>query len=193
LNFALLNAFVGLIGYYFAAFTIDYKWMGRVRCQAMGFFIISLLFFICGLYTPLQEAGYVQSFEFIYLMTSFFQQFGPNVTTYILPIELFPTDVRVQAHGYCAAFGKVGALFGTLLFTYGGPNGTGMATTTIFIVCGALSFLGFLVTIAMVPEMSQTSLHDVDRRWSVDRHEMGAVIADLNVDEGGKAEKADPN
>jgi len=107
MNFNLLNAFVGFIGYYFAAFTIDYPWMGRVRMQMMGFLCISILFLACGIdYDNLssKSKGLIPWFEFMYLMSSFFVQFGPNVTTWLLPVELFPTDVRAQAHGYCAAF-----------------------------------------------------------------------------------------
>lgn len=32
-----LISFAALVGYYFAAFTIDRPWMGRMRMQAMGF------------------------------------------------------------------------------------------------------------------------------------------------------------
>ena len=38
-------------------------------------------------------------------------QWGPNATTWLLPSEMFPTEVRAMAHGFCAAMGKLGALF----------------------------------------------------------------------------------
>ena len=37
-------------------------------------------------------------------------QFGPNATTWLLPGEVFPTDIRATCHGISAAVGKVGAL-----------------------------------------------------------------------------------
>lgn len=37
LEWTLLNSAVALVGYYFAAFTIDRPWMGRMRMQNMGF------------------------------------------------------------------------------------------------------------------------------------------------------------
>lgn len=37
LEWTLLNSTVALVGYYFAAFTIDRPWMGRTRMQSMGF------------------------------------------------------------------------------------------------------------------------------------------------------------
>ena len=47
LQWTLLNSFVALTGYYFAAFTIDRTWWGRRRMQAFGFFMLSLLFLLC--------------------------------------------------------------------------------------------------------------------------------------------------
>ena len=41
---------------------------------------------------------------------SFWGQFGPNATTFLLASELFPTDTRGKAHGISAAVGKLGAL-----------------------------------------------------------------------------------
>ena len=35
LEWTLLNSAVSLVGYYFAAFTVDKAWMGRVRLQSM--------------------------------------------------------------------------------------------------------------------------------------------------------------
>lgn len=43
-------------------------------------------------------------------MCSFWGQFGPNATTFLLASELFPTDTRGKAHGISAAVGKLGAL-----------------------------------------------------------------------------------
>jgi MFS transporter, putative metabolite transport protein len=40
---------------------------------------------------------------------------GPNSTTYILPAELFPTQVRATAAGFAAASAKVGATLGVFL------------------------------------------------------------------------------
>ena len=37
LEWTLLNSSVALVGYYFAAFTVDKPWMGRMRMQVMGF------------------------------------------------------------------------------------------------------------------------------------------------------------
>jgi hypothetical protein len=41
---------------------------------------------------------------------SFWGQFGPNATTFLLASELFPTDTRGKASGISAAVGRLGAL-----------------------------------------------------------------------------------
>ena len=52
-----------------------------------------------------------QLFQVLYFLSTFFGQLGPNATTFLLPSELFPTEVRTVAHGFSAAAGKLGALF----------------------------------------------------------------------------------
>ena len=49
---------------------------------------------------------------------------GPNVSTYTLPVEVFPTEVRSTCFGVCAAAGKLGALVGSSSFE-GITNGIG--------------------------------------------------------------------
>lgn len=66
------------------------------------------------------------AFVFLYCLTNFFQNFGPNTTTFIVPGEAFPTRYRSTAHGICAASGKLGAVVAQLgfgqLVNIGGTN-----------------------------------------------------------------------
>jgi len=168
-EYTLLNSFIALIGYYFAAFTIDKKWMGRVRMQIMGFAVCAAFFLACGFnYSYLTEPANLGGFQVMYFLTSFFGQFGPNVTTWLLPVELFPTDVRAQAHGFSAASGKVGALLATLIFSYGN-NGGKPGADWIFEVSGYFVLAGFVVTVLFVPDITNVPLAEIDRRWSMDR------------------------
>ena len=71
-------------------------------------------------------SGGQKAFVFLYCLTNFFQNFGPNTTTFIVPGEAFPTRYRSTAHGISAASGKLGAIvaqvgFGKLV-NIGGPN-----------------------------------------------------------------------
>lgn len=57
------------------------------------------------------------TFTYHWLMLRFFiLNAGPNLTTYILPAEIFPTCVRASCHGISAASGKLGAFLGTAAF-----------------------------------------------------------------------------
>ena len=55
-------------------------------------------------------------FQFLYFFSSFWGQFGPNATTWLLPAELVPTETRAMCHGIAAATGKAGALVSGVIF-----------------------------------------------------------------------------
>lgn len=65
-------------------------------------------------------------FVALYCLANFFQNFGPNTTTFIIPGEVFPTRYRATAHGISAASGKLGAVVVQLAFQWlkdvGGEN-----------------------------------------------------------------------
>jgi hypothetical protein len=54
---------------------------------------------------------WIHAFQFLRL-----RQFGPNATTWLLPAELAPTQVRSLCHGFLAAVGKAGALVAGVVF-----------------------------------------------------------------------------
>lgn len=58
-----------------------------------------------------------KAFIFFYCMANFFQNFGPNTTTFIIPGEVFPTRYRSTAHGISAASGKLGAIVAQVGFS----------------------------------------------------------------------------
>lgn len=94
-----------LPGYWFSAALIDI--VGRKPIQIGGFIILTALF--CGIgfgNSKLSSGGLLG----LYVVAQFFQNFGPNVTTFVVPGESFPTRYRSSAHGISAACGKVGAI-----------------------------------------------------------------------------------
>ncbi|VDB94292.1 unnamed protein product [Peniophora sp. CBMAI 1063] len=101
----------GLIPGYWAAFLFIDSW-GRKPIQLMGFGVLTVLFIIMGFgYSALQRTSSSRNaFVFLYCLTNFFQNFGPNTTTFIVPGELFPTRYRSTAHGISAASGKLGTV-----------------------------------------------------------------------------------
>ena len=51
-------------------------------------------------------AGHIHWFQALYYLASFFAQYGPNCTTWLIAGELIPTDARAMAHGWAAAVGE---------------------------------------------------------------------------------------
>ena len=76
-----------------------------------------VLFLICAVhYDALSTPKWIHAFQFLYYFSSFWGQFGPNATTWLLPAELAPTEVRSMCHGFSAAVGKAGALVAGVVF-----------------------------------------------------------------------------
>ncbi|KAG6878356.1 hypothetical protein C0993_008114 [Termitomyces sp. T159_Od127] len=115
-----------LPGYYFSFLFID-SW-GRKPIQFMGFIMLTILFCVLGFgfdklnATPSAKKGFVV----LYCFSNFFQNFGPNTTTFTVPGEAFPTRYRSTAHGISAASGKLGAIVAQVGFArlkdIGGTN-----------------------------------------------------------------------
>ncbi|CAL8462225.1 g1756 [Coccomyxa elongata] len=158
LEWTLLNSAVSLVGYYFSAFTVDKLWMGRVRLQSMGFLMVFILFLICAAaYDPLIKHA-IKWFQALYFLSSFFGQFGPNATTWLLPGEVFPTDIRATCHGISAATGKIGALVAGIWFAY-------LTNAGKFYVAAFFNLAGLILTVLFVPNIMTLDLREGDRRF----------------------------
>ncbi len=156
---ALGNILIALVaavpGYWVAVALIDR--VGRRPLQMIGFAVMAVSFFLLSIaYAPL--VAVLPAFLGLYGLTFFFGNFGPNTTTFVYPSEVFPTSFRTTGHGIAAASGKAGAviavfLFPTLLVAYG--------LSWFFGLLALVAFVGFLVTVILLPETSQRSLEDV--------------------------------
>mmetsp|Transcript_27975 Transcript_27975/g.43479 ORF Transcript_27975/g.43479 Transcript_27975/m.43479 type:complete len:558 (+) Transcript_27975:302-1975(+) len=152
---ATLNALVALLGYFAAAFIIDRPNVGRFRMQQWGFALVGVLFVACGM---LSEVVPNWCLMFLYFASSFFGQCGPNATTFLIPAEIFPTEVRTMCHGIAASAGKIGALIAAIAFNY-------VTDASMFLICGYSCFLAFLVTTLTIPETTTLDLFEVDVKW----------------------------
>lgn len=161
LGWTLVNSSVALVGYYASAFTVDKPWMGRRRMQVMGFAMMSLLFMLCAAnYRALTHPRMLWLFRLMYYLSSFFGQWGPNATTWLLPSELFPTETRAMSHGLAAACGKLGAVAAGVVFGLVGN----VAKFYISAICG---LLGAVLTVLFIPDISGLELSEGDRRWAL--------------------------
>ncbi len=107
----------GLIPGYWATFLLVDSW-GRKPIQLMGFGMLTVLFCCMGFgYDKLiATPSASKAFVFLYCLANFFQNFGPNTTTFIVPGEAFPTRYRSTGHGISAASGKLGAVIAQVGF-----------------------------------------------------------------------------
>ncbi|KAG6917519.1 hypothetical protein DXG01_002266 [Tephrocybe rancida] len=152
----------GLIpGYYFSFIFID-RW-GRRPIQLMGFILLTVLFVVMGFgfdkltHTPAATKGFVV----LYCFANFFQNFGPNTTTFVIPGEVFPTRYRSTAHGISAASGKLGAIVAQVGFAQlkdiGGSNAFVKHILEIF----ALFMLTGIFSTLLLPETKGLSLEEL--------------------------------
>jgi MFS family permease len=148
-----------LPGYILAAFTIDR--LGRKRIQWVGFGVMALAYGSLAVVPALTTI--TLSFLLIYGLSYFFTEFGPNVTTFVYPAEVFPVMVRTTAHGIAAALGKVGAFIGAFAFPYllstvHLPGAMAFAAT--------VSIVGLVLTVLTLPEPNQRSLEEISDEHS---------------------------
>ncbi|KAL7416619.1 major facilitator superfamily domain-containing protein [Mrakia frigida] len=155
----LINIGVSMVGYYIAALTMDHKLWGRKRMQCFGFFMLFLLFAIAGFdYEKLLTPSHIHGFQAIYYLSSFFTQFGPNSTTFLLAAEVYPTSIRSTCHGLSAAAGKFGAMLPAILYAY-------IDTKTKFLVVTWFALAGLLLTVVFIPDTTGLDLREQERYW----------------------------
>lgn len=104
---------ISLPGYLFTIFYCEK--IGLKRIQEFGFFVIIVVFFIMAcLFHQLAQVHSL--FVILYGVTFFFQNFGPNATTYIISSLIYTPEHKGTCHGISAASGKLGAILGTYVF-----------------------------------------------------------------------------
>ncbi|CAH0022145.1 unnamed protein product [Clonostachys rhizophaga] len=140
-------------GFIFGIFLIG--WIGRRTQQSCGAALIAILYAIWAGVTGTTSIGALMA---LFTLTQFFQLCGPNITTFLLPVELFPTRVRGTGHGLVAASGKAGAIL--TAFAFGNvEKAIGMKG-----VLGLFAGLQVVITLltAMIPETRGYSLEDIE-------------------------------
>ena len=98
-------------GYALAVWRMDR--IGHRRLQLVGFGVLAAAFALLGAVHVLTTT--VVPFLGVFGLTYLFVEFGPNTTTFVLPSELFPTELRATGHGIASGLGKLGAFAGVFL------------------------------------------------------------------------------
>jgi putative MFS transporter len=147
----ILYVFAGF-GYLSSIALVDIA--GRKKIQIAGFFGMAIPLAFAAYYTSLSLTGLLALFAVFYVM----ENLGPNPTTWIYPVELFPTRLRGTGHGIAATVGKVGALFATFVLSLVLlAVGRGEFLAIVSLAC----FAGGFLTMALGTETKRLSLDDV--------------------------------
>lgn len=164
-----------LPGYWVTAATVDT--IGRKPIQIGGFVILTILFCILGFaYNKISDHAKLA----LYVLCQFFQNFGPNTTTFIVPGECFPTRYRSTAHGISAATGKVGAIvaqtcIGTLINHGCSSKDQNCFLPHVMEIFALFMLLGIGTSI-LIPETSRKTLEEISEQYhgEIDATKLGA-------------------
>lgn len=167
----LIFVVAALPGYILAAFTIDR--LGRKWIQCVGFAMMTVTYALIAFIPALSSMAI--PFLLVYGVSYFFAEFGPNVTTFVYPAEVFPVMIRTTGHGIAAALGKVGAFLGALLFpillsSYHLPGAMMFAAS--------VSLVGFIITSFLLPEPKQRSLEDISDEYQLTTTQQQELVAE---------------
>ncbi|KAL7170221.1 hypothetical protein ACSBR2_035144 [Camellia fascicularis] len=162
---ALLALCSTIPGYWATVFFIDR--IGRVKIQIMGFFFMALALLAMGI--PYIAYWYNHTnggFLFLYGLTFFFPNFGPNTTTFVVPCRAF-SRFRSTCHGISRASGRVAAIAGSFRSfwaskdnldnkhsNYVGRMGAGL------VVLGEVCIVGMITTCLFTRETMGRSLEE---------------------------------
>ena len=129
--------------------------IGHRKLQLTGFAVMALCFAVIGLVPGLTTA--VLPFLLVYGVSYFGTEFGPNMTTFVLPSEVFPVTMRATGHGISAGAGKLGAFIGVFLFPL---LSSSLGLRGTLLLTAGISVAGLLLTLVL-PEPAGRSLEEV--------------------------------
>jgi PHS family inorganic phosphate transporter-like MFS transporter len=140
-------------GYVLAIARLDR--IGHRKLQFTGFAVMALCFLVIGAIPGMTTM--VVPFLLAYGVSYFFTEFGPNMTTFVMPSELYPVSMRTTGHGVSAGIGKLGAFIGVFLFPV---LQTSLGLRGTLLLTAGVSALGFALTMVL-PEPAGRSLEEL--------------------------------
>lgn len=154
----ILAGIFAIPGYWIAVGLVDK--VGRKTLQWVGFTAMALVYFAFAInYVGIKND--VLLFISLYGLSYLFGNIGPNSTTFILPTELFPTQLRTTGHGLAASAGKLGAGIFTflepILYVISGPS-------TVFALLSFFSIVAVVLTLLTIEETKNKSLETISYR-----------------------------
>ncbi|KAF4688262.1 hypothetical protein FOZ60_002961 [Perkinsus olseni] len=118
---------------------------GRWTLQVLGFCMMVVFYLVMAVCIQFNANAYLNLV--VFGVTFFWTNFGPNTTTFIIPSEIFPTEVKTTCHGFSAAMGKVGAIIGAYSFPV---VQDGIGLNGVMYVCTGVAALGLASTLVFL-------------------------------------------
>ncbi|TFV31334.1 hypothetical protein E4K10_01505 [Streptomyces sp. T1317-0309] len=139
----MLDVFL-VVGFLLAIFLIDR--VGRVPLQLVGFAVMAVAHLCPGDRQPTARRGRRPSADGADRVRALqhVHESRPERTTFALPAEVFPSEIRSAGHGFAAGCGKLGAALGTFLFPV---LLAGIGQAALLYAVAAACALGFLITL----------------------------------------------
>jgi MFS family permease len=157
---AVLDIFLP-IGFAIAIFLVDR--VGRIPLQLTGFAGMAVA--LCLLAVAEMLPGGADSHLALVLVGfavfNTLMNAGPNATTFALPAEVFPSEIRAAGHGFAAASAKMGAAIGVFFFPILMDD---IGTAALLFLVAGCTTLGFIITAVFRIEPKGRSLDDVSGR-----------------------------
>mmetsp|Transcript_7564 Transcript_7564/g.7500 ORF Transcript_7564/g.7500 Transcript_7564/m.7500 type:complete len:567 (+) Transcript_7564:13-1713(+) len=156
-----------LPGYWATVATVDI--VGRKPIQIGGFVILTILLCAIGFGYDKLKNSTNNGLLALYVLCQFFQNFGPNTTTFIVPGEVFPTRYRSSAHGISAASGKVGAIIaqtciGTLINHGCSADDKNCFLPHVMEIFALFMLIGIFTSL-LIPETKRKTLEEIAERY----------------------------
>ena len=136
----------------FVAALLLVRRVGAYRLQVTGFVAVAVGLVLLAVSSAL-PGGAEQYYWLAFVgfaVSNFFQNMGPNPTTFLMPAVTFPTSVRATGAGFAAASGKAGAVVVTLGFP-SLQDRLGLAPTVGLMAVGAV--VAAVVTVVARPPL----------------------------------------
>ncbi len=133
-------------------------WMDRIghrRLQLVGFGVLGGAFLLLAA-VPVLTAS-VGAFLAVFGLSYFFVEFGPNMTTFVLPSEVFPVSARTTGHGISAGVGKLGAFLGVFVVP---ALQTRLGLRPMLAIAAGSAVIGIFLT-RLLPEAARRNLDEI--------------------------------
>ena len=148
-----------IAGFLLNVWLVD-RW-GRMKLQVIGFAGMTLGLVLLAHGASIEGGGgHAAPMIFAgFILFNLLMNAGPNATTFILPAELFSTEVRASGHGFAAGAAKLGAALGIFVLPVlrahiGVPN--------LLYVLALVCLSGLAITVVFHVETKGRSLEELD-------------------------------